>query len=158
MGKKRLLPLALVPLAAGYFYTNTFMPIFARPILGTLWFWLLPAVLLVFWFWVGRKYAGSGWNLIPVLLLVHAVGILCLAVYLWQFLLVGDGARNMLLATFSQSYAPVNHYTSFLAIRFEPAPHVIGRVSFTAIQVLDLLLMMAVFSEGCWFQRKKAAP
>lgn len=155
MKQKRVLLLALAPLVAGCLYNWLFVPILAVPLLADLWFWLFPAALLVLWFWAGRRYSVAGRGFLSALLLAHVLGFLCLAVYLWQFLLVPDGARSMLLAVFSQSYAPVNTYTSFLAIRFEPDPHVIGQVSQTAGQVLNLLLMMVVFSGGYWFQRRR---
>ena len=94
MKKSVLLLLTFVPFLVGVLINFSIMV----PIIGSACFTLLPIATAVFWFWLGKKFAQSGWNIFVSLLIANATGILSLLIYIWQFLLCASNARNLALA------------------------------------------------------------
>ncbi len=117
---------------------------------------------LIFWFILGRAYV-KVWRYLPGVLIGNAVGFLSLLIYLWQFLLFGDDQRSLFLAGLSQMFSASTSdlMTARIAILFEPSPTAITQVSFTAMQILGLLVMILIFTagyiEGAIKERRNAA-
>lgn len=155
MKKGFLVLLTLVPILAGY-VINTAL---AVPVIGTLLFYILPLAVLVFWFWLGGQYAKTDWGVVLSLLIGSATGIISLALYLWQFVVLNSEARNLAIAGLSQMYSiatPV-YLTGRLALLFERQANNIGRTAAMAVQVISLILMIAVFAAGFFWGRKGRA-
>lgn len=149
MKKWLLVLLTLVPILAGYLIDVTALV----PVVGELLFYLLPLIVVAFWFWLGGQYAGTDWGAAASILIGSATGILSLAVYLWQFVVLDSQARSMVWAGFSQLYAsaaPI--YLVAMLARLFPAGAAV-----TALEVLALLLMTGVFAGG-YFWRKRHPP
>lgn len=134
-----------VPTIIGYIY-NMLLRI---PILGMLLFYISPLLMIVFWFKVGGKFGELDKNIFFSVLVGNSLGIVSLLIYFWQFLLLSEERRNLLLAGFSQMFSTgVVMLTAPIAILFEPDKNNIGRTTGTAMQVLGLVLMILVFTMG----------
>ena len=154
MKKRVLLLLTLVPIAVGYLVNHTL----AIPGLGSLLFRVLPLLTLVFWFYLGSRYAETNWRPVQAILIGSATGILSLLLYLWQFLWETDETRNVALAVLSQMYSAATPAYLFgrIAILFESQPNYVGQATMTALQVIAVVLMLAVFTCGyLWGRRRK---
>ncbi len=71
-------------------YALLFVPIFLGLLINSplLWFRLpLPfsALFLIFWFWVGMKFANLSTNKVYALLLGNSLNIFSLAFFIWSF-------------------------------------------------------------------------
>lgn len=151
----KLLLVSLVPLAVGWVYNVTFMMWATIPVLGMFIWYGAPLAVLAFWGLLGYNCRAKGRRYLPTLALTHWVMAAEVAVYLWQFLLVGDEARSMLLAGFSQWFNVFAIYTTRLALLFESQPNYIGQATMTASEVIALVLMVLAFSLGwLWPHRK----
>ena len=150
--KKVLLVLAaFVPVLVGVVVNYTL----AIPLIGPLLFTLLPLLTTAFWAFLGWQYARSGWKALPAVLTANSLGILSLAVYLWQFFGHTDEARNLALAGAPQMFS-ASTPTWFLgrfAILFESLPNYVGRAAMMGLQVLALVYMILVFV--CGFATEK---
>lgn len=152
--KKLLLPLsALVPVLVGYLVNHTL----ALGGVGTAIFMTAPLLTTAFWAFLGWQYAQAGWRLFPAVLTANSLGILSLGVYLWQFLARTDETRDLMLAGASQMFcaATPTWLLARIAILFESQPNFVGRASMTALQVVGLLYMIAVFA--CGYAAKRFA-
>ena len=117
----------------------------------------LPLLVLAFWFYLGRQYANTAWNAISSILIGNAVGIVSLALYVWQFIFETDETRNLSVAAFSQMFTAGTpmYLWGGIARLFETQPNYAGRTAMTALQVISLLVMMLVFAGGYFWQKKK---
>ena len=152
MKKSTLVLLTFVPIVVGYLVNITLL----LPVIGMLGFYVLPLLTTVFWFYLGRQYARSDWKTIPAILIGNATGIISLLVYLWQFLLVTEEARNLPLAGASQMFSASvpTWLLARIAILFESQPNYIGRASMVALQVISVIYMLAVFCAGMLWEKK----
>lgn len=153
MKKSVLVLLTLVPVAVGYLVNRL---IFVSGI-GMMAFYALPILTTVFWFWLARQYARTSWHPLASMAIGNAVGVVSLAVYLWQYLLVGDETRSFFLAVVSQMYtsSTPNWLFGRLALLFESQPNTIGRASMVAMEVLGVGYMLLVFLCGYVWERRK---
>ena len=146
MRKAQLVLLTVVPVIVGWLINVLIMV----PVVGMLVFYVLPFGVLLFWFWLGKQYAKSGWNFVVSVIISSAAGLISLALYNWQFLFETDETRNIFLAGLSQLYsaATPSYLFGWLANMFESQPNYIGRASFLAIQVIAVVLLFVVFVCG----------
>ena len=155
MKKGTLVLLTLIPVLVGYIVNWTLL----LPVVGSLLFFLLPLATTVFWFYLGGRYACAGWNAPCSLLTGNAVGILSLAVYVWQCVLLPDEKVNLFLAVVSQMFSAAVPTWLFgrVAMLFETQPDYIGETTALALQVIAVLYMVAVFGCGYAWEKRKAA-
>lgn len=147
MMKKLLLILsALVPVLAGCVVNFTLR----FPVIGPLLFQVVPFLTTVFWVFLGWQYARARWKALPAVLTANSLGIVSLAVYLWQFLSSTDETRNLALAGASQMFsaATPSWLLGRFAILFESQPNYVGRSAMLALQVLALAYMVLIFVCG----------
>lgn len=152
MKKSALILLSFVPIVVGYLVNITLL----LPGIGMLCYYVLPLLATVFWFYLGRKYAHSSWKTIPAILIGNATGILSLLIYLWQYLLMPDEAKNLLLTGASQMFsasAPM-YLLAGIAILFEREPNYIGSASMVALQVISTIYMIIIFSGGLLWEKR----
>lgn len=143
---------ALSSILIGYIYNLTLL----TPVVGTLLFWLMPFVLLIYWFWVGGKFAEGINNPIIAIIFGNSFGVISILLYIWQFNFLSDAKRSMLLAGFSQVFsAPLSWITVRLGVLFEAKSGMISQTSLNAMQVIGLLIMVVVFTIGYSRGRKK---
>jgi hypothetical protein len=147
MKKTNLLLMVLSPILIGLLFNNflLFIPlvIYAAPFL-----------MIAYWFWVGTKFTENIMNPIKAIVVANAIGIMSLALYYWQFIIVADKERNLILAGFSQMFtAPLSYLTARSGVIFEQTPNEITQVTFLAMQVTGLILMIIVFSSGYFFKK-----
>lgn len=153
MKKRTLVLLTFVPIIAGYIINLTVL----LPGIGTLIYYVLPLLMTVFWFWLGRQFAHTTWKTIPAILIGNATGIVSIPVYLWQFLLETGETRNMTLAGLSQMFsasAP-GYLLARIAVLFESDPNTLGQASFVALNVISVVYMIAVFSVAILWEKIK---
>lgn len=153
MKKFVLILLTFVPILVGYLINSTVLV----PVLGIFMLYVVPLLVLVFWFFLGSMYSKTDWNAAVSILIGSATGVLSLALYLWQFLLESDETRNMFLAALSQMYSASTptYLTVKLAMLFETQPNFIGSATYTAMQVIAVILMAAIFTAGYFWGRKR---
>ena len=150
MKKYVLIILTFVPILAGWLINVTL----SVPLLGMVFFYGLPLLVLVFWFWLGGRYAEMDWGAFPAILIGSATGILSLIIYLWQFVGLDEASRNVGLAVWSLMYSTgtLGHLFGVvvtLFFRSQAASH--------AMQVICLALMIIIFSFGFFRNRKHGA-
>ena len=150
MKKYILIILTLVPILAGWLINVTLLV----PVLGELMFYVFPILVLVFWFRLGGWYAQTDWATLPAILTGNAMGILSIAIYMWQFVALDEVSRNVGLAFWSQMYS-IGTLGYFLGgivtlfFRSQAASH--------TMQVICLASMIAVFSFGFFRNRDCSA-
>ena len=126
------------------------------PSFETFLFYVLPVVLLSFWFWVGGKFAQRNIKAFLAILIGNSIGIVSLLMYLWQFVLVSSANRSLYLAGFSQAFSGgLVSFTTRFAILFEPEKNVFGQTTEIATQALGLLFMLIVFTLGYYLKKRK---
>ena len=144
MKKIILILLTLVPILIGWL-VNEFIHV---PKVGMTLFYVLPFVVLVFWFWLGRQYAKTDWRPISAIIIGSASGLISLALYIWQFHILTEEGRNIFIAGLSQRY-------------FAAVPEWIfarsGIYIYLALHIISLILMIAVFTFGylTWKRHRK---
>ena len=144
--------LAFSSVLIGYIYNLSFF----IPVIGTLLFWLMPVALLIYWFWVGGKFAEGMKNPIIAVLFGNCFGVISILVYIWQFNFLSDSQRNIGLAAFSQAFsAPLSPVTGKFGVLFEAESGMITQTSIYAMQVLGLIIMVLVFTMGYALARNK---
>ncbi len=152
MKKNMLMFLALVPVVTGYILNLTLL----TPGLGTLLYYLLPCFTLTFWFYLGSKYSKTNWNIIQSTIIGNGVGFLSLLLYYWQFWGLSDDNRNIFFSAISQYFvANTGLVTSKYALLFETEKNTITQISFAAMQILGLILMVIIFLAGYVFGKAK---
>lgn len=147
MKKTNLLLMALSPILIGLLFNNflVFIPLII---------YVAPFLMLVYWFWVGTKFTENDMNPIKAIVLANAIGIMSLTLYYWQFIIVADQERNLILAGFSQMFtAPLSYITAKIGFIFEQTPNEITQVTFLIMEVTGLFLMLIVFSSGYFFKK-----
>ena len=153
MKKSTLVLLTFVPVIVGYIINLTIL----LPVIGPLFFYVMPIFATVFWFYLGRQFAHTAWKTIPAILIGNATGIVSLLLYLWQFLLKTDETRNLTVAAISQMFpASAPYYLlAKIAILFEKEPNTIGPTATNALQVLSFGYMFVVFCVAILWEKNR---
>lgn len=153
MKKSVLILLTFVPIVVGILINWLFFV----PQIRMIAFYFLPLLVLAFWFYLGRQYANTTWKALPSVLIGNAVGIVSVALYVWQFIFETDETRNLSVAVFSQMFTAGTplYLWSGIARLFETRPNYAGRATMTAMQVIALLVMILVFTGGYFWQKSK---
>ncbi|WP_113673943.1 hypothetical protein [Vallitalea guaymasensis] len=152
MRDKRLIILIFIPFVFGYL-TNL---VFLVPGVGTLTYSLMPFVLLIYWFWVGIQFSKSSIKNVYALIYGNILCVLSLLLYYWQFILLGEEKRSMILASISQMYvSPLSPITARFGIMFEKLPNVLSQTSITAMHTIGTILLVITFLAGFIFEKIK---
>jgi hypothetical protein len=153
MKKNMLILLTFVPVATGYILNLTLM----IPGLGTLLYFLIPCITLIFWFYLGTRYSKISWNIIQSTIIGNGIGFLSLLLYYWQFWWKDDNNRNFFFAGFSQLFvANTNLLTAKFAMLFEAEENTFTLTTSTAMQMLGLLLMVIIIMFGYVYDKVKS--
>lgn len=147
MKKAKLLLMVLSPILIGLLFNNflLFIPLFI---------YVAPFLMIVYWFWVGTKFTENVNNPIKAIVLANSIGIISLILYYWQFVVVADKGRNIILAGFSQLFTlPLSYISSYIVIRFGLIPNGINQSTILAMQVVGLILMIIVFFSGYFYKK-----
>ena len=147
---------ALVPLLTGWLANLAYLSEIGPLI--TLVHWLLPLVMLVFWFWVGMRYARRIKNPAAALLLAHSVGLAALGLYLWQEYGVDEGEKVMWVMRLIQDFTtPVIMLSARIVVPFCKTVDGVFQVPNTALQIVGLVLFILPFAGGYFRERQKIA-
>ncbi|MPM45844.1 hypothetical protein SDC9_92536 [bioreactor metagenome] len=141
MEKIKLLLIALSPILIGFLFNNLliFLPLFI---------YIAPFLMMFYWFWVGTQFAENVKSPAKAILLANSIGIISLLVYYWQFVMVADNERILVLAGFSQMFTvPLIYLTAKIGLIFQQTPNEI-------IQVTGFILMLIVFTIGYFYKKK----
>jgi hypothetical protein len=147
MKKAKLLLMVLSPILIGLLFNNflLFIPLFI---------YIAPFLMIVYWFWVGTKFTENVKNPTKAIVLANSIGIISLALYYWQFVIVADKERNLILAGFSQMFtAPFSYITARIGFIFEQTPNEITQGTTLVMQVTGLILMIIVFFSGYFYKK-----
>ena len=149
MKKSVLILLTFVPILVGFLINFSIMV----PVIGSVSFTLLPLATTVFWFYLGNKFAQSGWNVISSVLIANATGILSLLIYIWQFWFRAADTRNLVLAALSQYFsASVPMYLfGWIITAFGSQTYTI----MLSMQIFAVVFMMLVFACGFWWGKHR---
>jgi len=130
---KKILMWILIPLIYG-FVSNTFMLII-HPLMSQI-------VFSVFWFWVGIRLSNISGSNVKSFIFGNSIWLLSFLLYIWQFVLLNDESRNMLIALISQYYMLSFIWTGTkLSLLFSD---VSSGVTITIISYLSMLLVCTV--------------
>ena len=152
MKKNVLVLCSFIPIIVGYLVNILIMV----PLIGMTGFYTFPILMTICWFFVGKEYA-KRWKTFAAIIIAHALGILSLIIYCWQFLLETDETRNMFLSGISQMFSASTplYLLGFIARFFESQSNYAGRVSMVALQVISLVYMIIVFCVGMYVEKNK---
>ena len=152
MKKSVLILLTFVPILVGYLIDHTLH----LPVIGWILYLVLPLLVTVFWFFLGRMYARSSWSAPAALLIGNGTGLVSLGVFLWQMLLETDETRNLALTVASQMFpvAVPTYLFGRLPSLFETQPNFAGLRTHIAIHVIGTLFMVLVFALGYGLGRR----
>ena len=117
---------------------------------------LLHIGFLILWFFSGWAYGKTALPKGAAILLGNLVGLVSLLLYLWQFLLVEDGMRNLFLSAFSQMFCTAGTRLGALVSlplksEFNTAP----QISVTCTVVFSTLIMSVIFAAGVLVRRHR---
>jgi hypothetical protein len=117
-------------------------------------YYLAPIFLFVGWFWAGKRYACRISNPVIGILIGNSIGILSIAVYLWQEYITTNKINWLQQAAqyFSASLTPL---TVSVVAQFSPTVDGVTQVSNTALQLLGFILVVMAFIGGYFYQRNK---
>lgn len=150
--KLQLCLYALSPVIIGYLYNLLVLV----PGLGSLLFWCVPFLLLIYWFCVGRKFAVGINNPVIAIIIGNIFGIISVLIYYWEFIILTDVQRNLWLAGFSQCFsATISPITSKIGILFETEPYTITQTTINLMQFTGFILMVFIFSIGYFVNYKR---
>jgi hypothetical protein len=145
MNKLILAFFALSPILLGYVFNISLF----IPIIGSILFWILPFVQLLYWCWVGKKFAMHTNNPIIAIVLGNIFGAISLLVYFWQFVMLIDTNRNLWLSGFSQMFScSLSPISSKLVIMLQLNNNSITQTLVNSVQIVGFLLMIFAFSIG----------
>lgn len=152
MKKLVLVLLTFVPVIVGYIINHFIL----LPVIGMVFYRVLPLLTTVFWFYLGRQYVRSTWKTIPAILIGNATGIFSLLIFIWQYLFETSETMNISLAFVSQlfSVSVPTYLFARLAILFESQPNYAGTATHVALQVMSIVYMIAVFGVGIFWEKK----
>ena len=139
------------PSLLGFLYTQaaTFFP----SVFSVLYFFA-PVLLFAGWFWAGSRYAVRIKNPALAILAGNSLGLLSLAIYLWQEFLAPERVNwlQQLAQYFSAALLPL---TVGLVAQFSPEVDGVTQVSNTALQCAGLVLVALAFTGGYFYRRNK---
>lgn len=140
--------IVLAPLIGGWLFHSLMVML---PFSGFL-LWTVNIGFMLFWFWAGRQFALLPRSKMYSFLLGNLVWLPSFLLYIWQFVLVDEASRNMMLAGLSQ------YYVLFMII-IGTQVHLMysGDISSTEIVIIAYVLMLVVFAAGFvyqWLRRK----
>lgn len=117
-------------------------------------YYLMPAVVLFGWFWVGKRFARRMKNPVLAVLAGNSIGFLSLAVYLWQEYLAAE--KINWLQQLSQYFSsPLMLLNTRILMPFSAQVDGVAQISNTAIQVVGLILMLLPFIGGFFMEKQK---
>ncbi len=150
--KIALVLLTLVPIVIGYIIN------FILRESAFVGYYVLPCMVLIFWFFLGKQFSRTNWRLALSLLISSVSGVLSVCLYWWQFVVQGEAVRNMIIAKFSQMYM-ASVPTFLVSILFRPFLNSFNNLTTTesiiVLQLIAIIMMMVVFGAGfMWGKRQ----
>lgn len=144
--KVKLLLMTLSPILIGLLFNYlVFIPLLI---------YIVPFLVMIYWFWVGTNFGENVRNPFKSIVLANSIGIISLVLYYWQFVIVADKERNLMLAGFSQMFtASLSYITARIGFIFEKTPNEVTQVTTLVMQVTGLMLMIIVFFSGYIYKR-----
>ncbi|GAA0337819.1 hypothetical protein GCM10008967_30100 [Bacillus carboniphilus] len=96
-GIKTVIILIFIPLVTGYILNRVALYFFMPPIISQI-------IFTAFWFWVGYRFTLLPWNKLKSFIVGNSIWLLSLLLFIWQFVVLDDESRNLILAGLSQNY------------------------------------------------------
>lgn len=125
------------------------------------WAFLIPYQVMIvpFWFWVGRRFAGLNMSKLQSFLLGNSVWGICLIIFVWQYILEQEPHRIKALEVISLSYiSPFYIFTHALP----PIGAYYSGFRLTAtiiiLTLVGYVLMFVIFTLGFIWGRLKRQP
>ncbi len=144
MKRANLLIMVVSPVLLGVLFNNFL-------VLIPLFIFVAPFLMIIYWFFAGSKFAENNVSPVKAVLMANSIGIISLALYYWQFTIVSDAKRSLLIAGFSQMFsAPLSYLSAVIGFLFTDATDEISLV----MQVIGLILMIIVFLSGYLYRKK----
>ena len=113
--------------------------------------------MVSFWFWVGRKFAQRNYKLYTAILLGNSMGIISLALYIWQFMMLPGESRSLFFASISQMFSNALYViTAKVGMLFEPKRNYYGIATVNAMQIIGFICLVLIFAIGYSYEKNKA--
>lgn len=140
-------------------YANEFLWVLLPFAIGWGGLYFIPAPLLsqiiivIYWSWVGKRFAGLDMSWIRSFALGNSVWGICLVIFMWQFLLESEGHRNTLLELVSQYYVSSFYWVTHVFPSMFNTNLTTWTV--TVLSLIGYFLMLFVFTLGFTLGRRK---
>lgn len=117
--------------------------------------YITPLLIIIYWFWVGTEFTEDMKSPVLATITANSMGIVCAALYYWQFIILNDEKRNLFLAGFSQMFtAPLNYITAKIVYIFGAPSNEITDVTTLSMELIGLILMILVFLCGYLYKKR----
>ncbi len=143
--KIALVLMTFVPIIMGYIINSMLR---VSVFLG---YYIVPCLVLIFWFFLGRQFSRTNWRLVFSLLISSVSGVLSLCLYWWQFVVENDATRNMTIAKLSQMYmasVPLFLVSKLFTPFLDRFINLTTTENIIVLQMISIIIMMIVFGAG----------
>ncbi|WP_353097256.1 hypothetical protein [Tissierella praeacuta] len=104
---------------------------------------LWPFVSIFFWFYVGKQFGSLKMNKVKSFILGNIIWGISIILYIWQFIFVDAGNRNVFIAVISQDYM-----LGFVRWGFKIARLFTDAVDGNIVTIISYAMMLIVFTAG----------
>ncbi|MBO2945419.1 hypothetical protein JJQ72_15690 [Paenibacillus sp. F411] len=142
--KNKMTWIVLAPLLGGWLFQALMTRIPASGVL----IWTIHLGFVVFWFWAGRQFSQMKKSTALSFVMGNSLWLICLLLFLWQFMLAGDESRSLVLALMAQLYV-------LLIVGFGTQLQLLltGSIDAAQIIIMSYILMLLVFTAGFVYER-----
>ena len=152
MKKYKTLLLILSPVIIGIIFNYLII----IPGLSTILMYVGPIFFMLYWGMVGGIFSEHMKNSFKATLLANLGGVISLAIYIWQFVVVSDDKRSMILAVLCQGFsAPLSILTARIGLLVENNPNEVTMATVLIAEIAGLLIMMTIFFIGFSMKKKR---
>lgn len=106
----------------------------------------------VFWFWVGMKFANLNVHKGKSFLIGNSIWAFSFVLFIWQFLILDDASRNLVLALFSQLY--IQSYIWIGTKIISTLSNVLHGTNIMLIAYLSMFLTFALGFVFSWIKKR----
>ncbi|WP_291582075.1 hypothetical protein [Clostridium sp. UBA6640] len=112
--------------------------------------WIFVIAFIVFWFWAGKVFARAKQNKVKSFLMGNSLWAISFLFYIWQFILLDDTNKNLIIAGISQNYMIL-----IVPIATKIMMMFTDTIDGNIILIVSYILMIIIFSIGFIFESVK---
>ena len=112
--------------------------------------WIFVIAFIIFWFWTGKVFATANHNRAKSFLIGNSLWGISFILYIWQFILLDDTNKNLIIAGISQNYMIL-----IVPIATKIMMMFTDIIDGTIISIVAYILMFVIFSIGFIYESVK---